>query len=373
MKMPYFRATVAAMIAVAGFAFCLPARASTFTVGGSGNTFTVSRSGAGVAAAETVRYRTVPLSAFPGQHYTEKSGTLVFAPGQPSTNITVSAATLSDGAYMYQTNVVRTYRFEILDEGGFPITNATRDVSTGLRQFKADKVSKSVTDLVTFSGGNFSSGMPSGKYLAVAFTPPVSYVETSGTLAGYVLIDDSYDYAQKPAMVSTAGLINSTGAQADYLAALDYKIYATVCFTEKERDDGYQYLQIVAGTSSASYDGADPNGQVNDPANSVYKVCFEFADGSNAEGKAFFPTAAPTPPSSASPPASSGSRSTRTDMRPAVAARSSSPSARPTSRPASTPAATTTTPVATRTSSSAWRSSTTGSPPSTTTRPPPSA
>ncbi|MBR4654310.1 MAG: InlB B-repeat-containing protein, partial [Kiritimatiellae bacterium] len=289
MKMPYFRATVAAMIAVAGFAFCLPARASTFTVGGSGNTFTVSRSGAGVAAAETVRYRTVPLSAFPGQHYTEKSGTLVFAPGQPSTNITVSAATLSDGAYMYQTNVVRTYRFEILDEGGFPITNATRDVSTGLRQFKADKVSKSVTDLVTFSGGNFSSGMPSGKYLDVSYTPPSSQVETSGTLAGYVLIDDSYDYAQKPAMVSTAGLINSTGAQADYLAALDYKIYATVCFTEKERDDGYQYLQIVAGTSSASYDGADPNGQVNDPANSVYKVCFEFADGSNAEGKAFFP------------------------------------------------------------------------------------
>ena len=70
-----------AMIAVAGLALCLPTRASTFTVGGSGNTFTVS--------------------AFPGQHYTEKSGTLVFAPGQPSTNITVSAATLSDGAYMY--------------------------------------------------------------------------------------------------------------------------------------------------------------------------------------------------------------------------------------------------------------------------------
>ena len=52
--MPLFRKTFAAMIAIAGIAFCLPARASTFTVGGSSNTFTVSRSGAGVAAAETV-------------------------------------------------------------------------------------------------------------------------------------------------------------------------------------------------------------------------------------------------------------------------------------------------------------------------------
>ena len=114
-------------------------------------------------------------------------------------------------------------------------------------------------------------------------------METSGTLSGYVLIDDSYDYAQKPATVSTSTLINSTGATAAYLKAQGYKIYAAVCFTEKEKDDGYQYVQILAGTSSASYDGADPDGEVNDPSNSVYKVCFELANGSNAEGKAYFP------------------------------------------------------------------------------------
>ena len=61
-----FKTTLAAMIAAVAASAILPTRASTFTVGGSGNTFTVSRSGAGVAAAETVRYRTVPLSAFPG-------------------------------------------------------------------------------------------------------------------------------------------------------------------------------------------------------------------------------------------------------------------------------------------------------------------
>ncbi len=139
MKMPYFRATVAAMIAVAGFAFCLPARASTFTVGGSGNTFTVSRSGAGVAAAETVRYRTVPLSAFPGQHYTEKSGTLVFAPGQTTTNVVVSESSPTAGtSYAYQTADSRAYRFEVADAGGFLVTNATRTLTTGTRVTASD-------------------------------------------------------------------------------------------------------------------------------------------------------------------------------------------------------------------------------------------
>ena len=79
MKMPLFRKTVAAMIAAVAASAILPAAASTFTVGGSGNNFTISRTG-DTSAAETVLYRTVPLSAFPGQHYTEKGGTLVFAP-----------------------------------------------------------------------------------------------------------------------------------------------------------------------------------------------------------------------------------------------------------------------------------------------------
>ena len=80
MKMPLLSKMFAAMIAAVAACAILPAHASRFIVRGSGNTFTISRSGAGVAAAETVRYRTVPLSAFPGQHYTEKGGTLVFAP-----------------------------------------------------------------------------------------------------------------------------------------------------------------------------------------------------------------------------------------------------------------------------------------------------
>ncbi len=265
------------------------APASTFSVSGSGNSFTISRNG-DTSAAETVLYRTVPLSAFPGQHYTAKSGTLAFAPYQTSTNVVVSESSPTAGtSYAYQTTGSRAYRFEVTDANGFPLVSRDRSRNVGT-QFTATKVSSSIANLVTMgSSGSFSSGMASSKYLDVAYTPPSGQVETSGTLAGYVLIDDSYDYAEKPASVSTADLIASTGATASYLNSLGYKIYATVCFAEKERDDGYQYLQIVAGTSAAAYDGADPNGSVNDPVNSVYKVCFELSDGSNAEGNAFFP------------------------------------------------------------------------------------
>ena len=239
-----------------------------------------------------MRYRTVPLTAYPGQHYTAKSDTLVFAPGQTSTNIAVSEpSSTTIEAYRYQTGGRRSYRFDVTDEKGFPLASCDRSRQCG-SIFSSGKLNSSVSSLVTLtSAGAFSSGMSSSKYVDVAYTPPSGDVQGSGkTLEGYVLIDDSYDYAQKPATVSTATLVDATGATGSYLASMGCKIHAAVCFYEKEKDDGYQYLQIVAGTSSASYDtGADPNGGVKDPTNSVYKVCFEFADGSNAEGNIYFP------------------------------------------------------------------------------------
>jgi len=262
--------------------------AGTFTVTNSGSTFTVTRSG-NTAVAEAVNYRTVSLSAIAGQHFTAVSGELTFDAEHNTRTVTVEEKTPTADAYKYQTAASRTYRFEVTDLGGAYLAHCNRSITSGLTQFSGAKVSSSVSNLVTMSSGNFSSGMASGKYLDVNYTPPTSQVETSGTLSGYVLIDDEYDYTQKPATVSTSTLISSTGAPASYLNTLGYKIYATVCFTEKEKDDGYQYLQIIAGTSSHAYDGADPNGKVNDPENSVYKVCFEFANGSNAEGKIFFP------------------------------------------------------------------------------------
>ena len=271
----------------------------TKSTSGSVTTFTISRTN--TAVAETVRYRLVNLSAYAGQHYNVTavngqssnalSGEFSFTAGDnTSRTIQVTEQTATTNAYKYQTGTERSYKLEVTDAGGFYLAGNTRSFTTGTT-FSIDKVSQSITNLVYFNGsGNYTSGVSSSKYVDVSYTPPSNQVETSGTLQGYVLIDDSYDYAQKSATVSTSDLINSTNATAAYLNSIGYKIYATVCFTEKEKDDGYQYIQIVAGNGSASYDtGYDPDGSVNDPSNSAYKVCFELSDGSNAEGKQFFP------------------------------------------------------------------------------------
>ena len=51
------------MTAIAGVALCVPARASTFSVGGSGNTFTIARSGEGTNAAENVTIQSAEYTA----------------------------------------------------------------------------------------------------------------------------------------------------------------------------------------------------------------------------------------------------------------------------------------------------------------------
>ena len=269
--------------------------AQTFTIEESYNssthktTFTIRRSGSSLPQ-QTIKYRTVNLSAYAGQHYTAVSGDYTFPANETTKTVEVTESSAGTAAYQYQSSTTRSYRFEVLDINGFELQHYDRSMTTGA-QFNAAKVSKEITDLVYFNGSTYASGLSSGKYLDVSFTPPSGYVEANDEngLVGYVLIDDSYNYATKPATVSTSTLINSTNATASYLNSLGYKIYATVCFSEKERDDGYQYVQILAGTSSASYDGYDPDGSVNDPDKSVYKACYELADGSNSSGKAFFP------------------------------------------------------------------------------------
>ena len=270
--------------------------ASTWSVTSSSSagitTFTITRSES--TATETIHYRTVSLSALEGQHFTAVSGSLTFTAGQTSKTVSVTEGDPDANIYRYQTDSRRSYRFEVLDIDGTVITHCDKTVIT--------------TTPFTYSGTNVNNAIPNnsfvflngdpanligiGNCIDVAYTPPTNQVESSGTYQGYVLIDDSYDYSQRAATVSTNTLISSTGATAACLKTMGYKIYATVCFTMKEKNDGYYYVQIIPGTANASYDGADPNGSVNDPAYSVYKACFELKEGSgvySGEGKMFFP------------------------------------------------------------------------------------
>ena len=292
MTMPNFRAILAAAIAAvatsatlpvlalfaaAALGAALPAQASTFTVGGSGNNFTITRLG-DTSAAETVYYRTVPLSAFPGQHYTEKGGTLVFAPGQTGTNITVSAASMSNDAYRFQTGTSRSYRFELTDRAGALLASKDGSVSSGLTQVSQNYVSSNITDLVKFNGSSLTSGMGSSKYYDVSYSPSSNgnHVMTDG----YIKIDDGYDYDNHTlCTIPTSAFFTQTKGSQDYFDSLGCKLYATVYFTMKEVDDGYQYIQILADNAT-SKDGKDPDGGVNTPSTSIYKACFELSKGS---------------------------------------------------------------------------------------------
>ena len=275
--------------------------AQTFTIQASHDnstnktTFTITRT-SNTSASETVRYRTVSLSAIAGQHFDAKSGEYTFDATHNSYEVEVTehAPTGSD-AYKYQNGSSRYYRFEVLDTDGFYLAHKDRDITTGLTQFDATKVSSSITDLVKFSNGSLSSGMSSDKYVDVSYNTSSNSNHSMNN--GYFEVDDEYYYGnQTLCNVSTSSLISSTNANRSYLTAMGAKIYATVCFTMKEANDGYQYIQILTDNSNSWDCGTKQTGEsagsLKDPSTSIYKALFEMDHGSSAntsDHKMFFP------------------------------------------------------------------------------------
>ena len=239
------------------------AQNTTWTVGGTGNSFTINRSG-DISSEVTVSYRTVSLSAVAGQHFTEKTGTVTIPANQnhaPS-SISVTELTPSDDAFNFQTGTQRTYRFEVLDQGGFELAHRDRNIAYGTDyQHTNQYVNRSVTDLVYFTdGGSITTGS-GNKYTDVTYSNTTDWKQ----------IKDS-GYSQWVGTAITDELYHSSSPLRTYLNNRSNKMYATVFFTQKEEHDGYQYIQIY---TSSSYDsGDDPNGGVNAPVNSLYKACF---------------------------------------------------------------------------------------------------
>ena len=261
-----FKPFLTALLTIAALAAGQSAwAASTFIVTSSTSagitTFTITRSES--TAAETVYYRTVSLSAIEGQHFTAVSGSLTFTAGQTSKTVNVTEAAPSDAVYKVYSSASRQYRFELLDLDGTIITQCERTVSGGT-QFTDIYLNNSITGLTYFyhnGDGSLLSGTT--HYLDVAH---------SGSAATWVKVGDG-GYSQAVHTVSTGALYNSNSTLRTYLNSSGTKMYATVYFTQKEDQDGYQYIQILADNST-TYDGNDPNGSVNTPSTSLYKACF---------------------------------------------------------------------------------------------------
>ena len=239
--------------------------ASTFTVTNNGNTFTITRNSS--SGSETVFYRTVSLSAIAGVHFTDKTGELTFSNGQTQKTVTITETASGNVVeqYHFQTGRTRTYRLEVLNQSGSRLAYKDRDIDYGTSyQFSTTYLNKSVTDLVYFdNSGNIKSGS-NNKYLDVSYSS-----------SNWIKVTDA-GYAQGVHTVSTDALYNNNSALRTYLNNRGNKMYATVYFTQKEEDDGYQYIQILADNST-SYDDNDPRGEVNSPSTSIYKACFEMS------------------------------------------------------------------------------------------------
>ena len=243
------RLALPALLAAVALGAALPARASTFTVGGSGNTFTVTRSGAGTNAAETVHYRAVGLSAYAGQNFTSKSGSLTFAPGQTSTNVAVSTRTPSSNAYKFQSGTTRAYRFELLDKGGFRLDGKDRTITAGT----------SVPTNGTFNIKNVT--IQSAEYTAD---------------------DDGYDSNGYKSVASNAYF--SAAAPKAYFQHVGAQLRMALDLQAKENDDCYQYLQLLVDNTSTCDDRDDCSD--GDPGNislSRYMAGFEILSGSKDE------------------------------------------------------------------------------------------
>ena len=246
--------------------------ASSFTVAiqastSSSCTFRITRTG-NTTVSETIEWRVVSLSAMAGMHFTgyngNYSGTVTFNVNETYKDVPITETTPSgtnSDCFQYQNTTTRSYRFEVLDKNGDILASKDRTITTGT-QFTNAYVNQSVTDLVYFTNnGNISSGS-GNKYLDVSYSS-----------SNWIQVTDG-GYKQGVHTVSTNSLYNNNSNLRSYLHNRGYKMYATVYFTQKEEQDGYQYIQIYTGSAGTYDTGNDPNGGVDNPSNSLYKACF---------------------------------------------------------------------------------------------------
>lgn len=270
------------------------------SVSGTTRTFTITRSG-NTRIQEKVLYRTVSLTAVEGKNFTRKVGSVTFAPGEDSKTVDVNETAFNDvlPIYKYQYHDSRNYRFEVTDEAGFLLASEEVVLNYGT-SLNPDRVSTGgndhvITDLVRFSNnGHYDSSMNSDYFQDIQYDPATNSQHVMSN--GYVKVDDEYNYNNKTlCTIPTAGIFDYAKGSPAYHKAIGNMLYATVCFTMKEENDGYQYIQILADNST-TWDGSgnvqDPTGGVNDPDISIYKACFELSktgDVMKSDNKMYFP------------------------------------------------------------------------------------
>ena len=235
----------------------LGASASTFTVSNSTNgtttTFTITRSGEGTNAAETVYYRTVSRSGLAGVHFANAEGSINFTARQLSKTVPVeefsaSQFSGSNKLFLYYqsggaTGSSRTYRFEVVDAGGFPLAGVDRTISGD----SSKAVSTSTFDL---------------KSVSVIGGTAVTVTDNHYTQAYHAVPLDTY----------------FSGLQREYLLLSGARLNMVFDLQAAEVEDGYQYIQVLADQTTSCDSGAG-DGDPGTISLSRYMAGFEHKHG----------------------------------------------------------------------------------------------
>ena len=208
---------------------------STWSLRIEGNDFVITRGG-NTSCEETVLYRTVSLSAIAGQHFTDTSGSVTFAPGATTKRITVDLLTPSSDNYKYQVGSERSFRFEVTEPGGNYLTHIDRTITTGTN------VSANAFGILDITVNSGTITVKDENYVQAYHAVPVS----------------NY-FSQAPQ--SYLALVGAT------------KLRMTLSFQAAEYNDGYQHVQILVNQTSNHDEGAGDNNPGTIKYSS-YMACF---------------------------------------------------------------------------------------------------
>ena len=209
-------------------------------------TFTITRSD--TLTKETVKYRTVSLSALAGKHFIDKSGTLTFAIGEDTKTVDVSEIdpTTIPLPYTYSSVAIPTYKFELTDEYGHPVAECNRHyLYAGPHQIMSDRFSEKTLGVYT------------------------SYIPITVTDAGY---------AQAYHLVPLNAFFGNNAPAQEYLTHIGAQLRMRVTLSAAEEDDGYQYIQILVNDTTNCDTGAG-NGEPGDLNLSHYMAGFAHLGG----------------------------------------------------------------------------------------------
>ena len=188
---------------------------------------------------ETVKYRTVSLTALAGKQFQEVTGEVTFGVGESEKTVSVTELSLGDADFIYCYNIPdmsRSYRFEVFDKDDHELVHFDRVFNHETRyDVDPTKIFQNVEVTV--------------------FTDPVTVDDAA----------NGFGQAHYEINSGGSGFFSATAPQ-NYFSGVGLRLAMSFDFQAKEKEDGYQYIQVLVNNYQ-DYDSGNQNGDVGELEN----------------------------------------------------------------------------------------------------------